>query len=1391
MLRKLISYSLILIIVLSLIPVSAFAAANLPSAFTNLDVGIGSAMPFKPPHKYICRQNPPDFTWPQISGAKSYELGIFADEALTDLRYSKINLPYSYHSFTYPFEPGTYWWAIRYTNSSGQTSSWSVPRRFTLDTNYHEFKVIPAEDIVAAIPQSHPRIWFTQDTLEDFRQNARTVKGYDIYGKMYSLYDTWKDADYPEDPYDSSKSSGVIQNWGTRLMMAALCYHLTDNEAEKPEMLEFSVGVMKKLLSWEYDDATDSTNFSANDIAYFELMFRVAMGYDWLYNEMSEEDREIIKNGLIGRFDYVKDRSLNILRSNPYNSHIWSYFNAYGITAMALLHDVEWVNDYMVQMLDLQAPNFPPMSVEDGGWSKGTRYWGKGAFTRDKWFIDCLQYGGYMNYYDKMWAQNETLWALYMYPDNSYGSFGDGSNMEFPDYNHVMGLSKLGKYAGNPTAYWLRNKIGSINSIQFQSFDALMYADTFGEDGEAPKDYPKSHVFVDQGTVGMHSTLLDSDRISLYFRSGKYGSYNHMHADQNSFIIEAFGERLAIKSGFYDSYHTYHDKNITRQTFAHNSVTYNGGNGQKDDSMDANGNIDNFLTHFDFDLAVGDATKAYTGNIGRFVRSIIYLRPDSYIVIDELDAKEGEEQTFEWWLNAPTETMTVDSNSANIRNANTYLGVNLIYPDNLTGHFMQDYTRPTDGEEILPAFGYTGRPPQDRLYYQTEAVSDTRIIATMNVNQGQEKYFAYQKGDNYIKISPYDDDTTAIYVRTAKDGTVTTEDGVTFEGTAAVINNYTAMLVQGTSLSVDGASVFESENEISAVLGKGQFSVSGNDDFKVKVNFNSKFCPYLVSMSGMREEDGRLFDELITAEGSISANVLTMEALKGHYMFTLNDLVPISSDGLIPENITVSLSREDKAFAAWDANSNYKYDIMIDGTVFENVKSPYEFTFEKDSVSALNIRTTYKNIISEWSDTVYFDYGAEPKFSYTNITVMGKPPADAVLNAGDVINTDVNISGADFSRLAMITAQYDLSGALVDMDVYKKDFETKDQVRMYNGTKILSDGNTFKSFMWDSQRLIPFTTDAYLQDEAVLVGITLDGEPLVDFKPDVLEYTHTLDSTGEMPVVKGVTDNGAVYTTTAYSSTDTTGSATVSVVSPTGNKKEYKVNFVLPEGTDKIVGLLTDFVSHVKGKTYEEYCDYVEGYTGTNPDNGFTMPADTTRPHIYKIPDYVKPETFTVGGKLCYRNNQRIVTEIELRSGFENSFYIGPDPAMWQYTNLANWISSAYSGYISTETVGDTAYSFDFRKCSVPWYSFKVTRDCTVTILAPDKPLFLKEDAMWKYTRLQDNLYSAVRTTTGETLTPHTNMYVRRFKAGDTVELYNSCSGEKFTIGYMTLVDFD
>ena len=52
--------------------------------------------------------------------------------------------------------------------------------------------------------------------------------------------------------------------------------------------------------------------------------------------------------------------------------------------------------------------------------------------------------------------------------------------------------------------------------------------------------------------------------------------YSHSHADQNAFVIEAFGRGLAIATGYYPWYGSPHHHQWTRSTQAVNSVLIDG-----------------------------------------------------------------------------------------------------------------------------------------------------------------------------------------------------------------------------------------------------------------------------------------------------------------------------------------------------------------------------------------------------------------------------------------------------------------------------------------------------------------------------------------------------------------------------------------------------------------------------------------------------------------------------------------------------------------------------------------------------------------------------------------------------------------------------------------------
>jgi hypothetical protein len=208
-----------------------------------------------------------------------------------------------------------------------------------------------------------------------------------------------------------------------------------------------------------------------------------------------------------------------------------------------------------------------------------------------------------------------------------------------------------------------------------------------------PTDLPQARVFPGAGLVAMHSSLADPKNDAyLVLRSSPFGSISHGHADQNAFCLEAFGEALAIPSGYYPWYGSPHHENWTRETKAKNCITLDGGIGQTKRSWEANGRIVRFVTNERFDYALADATAAYSGRLTKCLRHVIHLRPASFplppgegrvrdagagagpkpgadvaqppsavagvfVIVDELEAPKPV--TFEWWLHA-LEEMKVD-----------------------------------------------------------------------------------------------------------------------------------------------------------------------------------------------------------------------------------------------------------------------------------------------------------------------------------------------------------------------------------------------------------------------------------------------------------------------------------------------------------------------------------------------------------------------------------------------------------------------------------------------------------------------------------------------------------------------------------------------------------
>jgi hypothetical protein len=148
---------------------------------------------------------------------------------------------------------------------------------------------------------------------------------------------------------------------------------------------------------------------------------------------------------------------------------------------------------------------------------------------------------------------------------------------------------------------------------------------------------PAQRYFRDVGWVSLHSALgKPDDDIQITFKSSPYGSFSHSHADQNAFILNAYGEGLAIDSAYREFHNSPHHQGWTRQTISKNDLLIDG-LGQKAQSKAATGKITRYEEAPRYVWTTGDATKAYgtlqpKDRVKRVTRDLLFI-DSRYVVL--------------------------------------------------------------------------------------------------------------------------------------------------------------------------------------------------------------------------------------------------------------------------------------------------------------------------------------------------------------------------------------------------------------------------------------------------------------------------------------------------------------------------------------------------------------------------------------------------------------------------------------------------------------------------------------------------------------------------------------------------------------------------------------
>jgi len=676
--------------------------------------------PFAPPDGAAVGLNPPALVWlPLKKRPRAYTVQLARSPEFPDAATSTAEAPISVHIPTRPLDPGQWHWRVGVRLPDG-SMAWGKRRSFSVPDDAERWPFPDIAALVAKVPKTHPRLLFPGSELDRARRDCQTTMKKEFDRLLRDAERCLGEPLVPEPDFlrktgteRGNEYAGIFR--ATRPPMdkmetCALAYLLSGQR-------RFGDEARRRLRHFFAWDPNGSTSLSHNDEPAMWVMQRGTRAYDWVHDLLTPEDRAKIEPVMKTRCEQFLKRLTGMpFESRPFSSHPARDVGFLGEAALCFIHEWPEARSWLEYVLKIYRSVFPAWAADDGGWQEGPGYWGAYmGFALH--FAAALQKATGESITRKPFFRNTPYYKLYANPPLARMSpFGDGQHNPAGAGWLMYAFSTLLR---DPYVRWYAEAQGSgpgSGPLGFALADPTLQA-------KPPSDLPQARCFPGAGLVAMHTNLADPKSDAwLVIRSSPFGSISHGHADQNAFCIEAFGEALAIPSGYYPWYGSPHHERWTRETKAKNCVTIDGGVGQTKRSWDANGKIVRFATNNRYDYALGDATPAYSGRLTKFLRHVIHVRPNVaqppsavgtvFIIVDELEAPKPV--TFEWWLHA-LEEMKVDEakREALIRRGDARLLVSFLQPHEL-------------------AFAQTDKfdpPPEDKKPNQWHLTASTKAKA--------------------------------------------------------------------------------------------------------------------------------------------------------------------------------------------------------------------------------------------------------------------------------------------------------------------------------------------------------------------------------------------------------------------------------------------------------------------------------------------------------------------------------------------------------------------------------------------------------------------------------------------------------------------------------------
>ncbi|TYR36939.1 heparinase [Sphingobacterium phlebotomi] len=435
-----------------------------------------------------------------------------------------------------------------------------------------------------------------------------------------------------------------------------------------------------RYLERAKDELEAISSFSDWNPSHFldvaEMTIAAAIGYDWLYEELSPEERVRIK-------DAILKKGLEPSFDSHYNwwlkaTHNWNQVCNAGMLLGALAiyeEDValaEKIIERSKESIQLPMKDYEP----DGAYPEGYMYWGYGT-TFNVLFINTLE-RAFGKAYDLSSTPGFLGTASFM--QNMTGVTGDSFNFSDSDLGGVLqpAMFWFAQKTNNPSLLWVeREHMIKLSANVREDNRLLPLTLIWSKDSDLQSiDPPKNKMWVGKGKTPvalMRSSWTDSSAIYVGFKGGS-PSTNHGHMDAGSFVMESDGVRWAIDFGRED-YRLLESQNINiwkldqdserwgvfkYSNLAHNTLTVN----EQLQNVKGNAPLIDFSETHDSTTATMDLSSIYP-NLTTLKRKITITDAENVIISDVYDGGT-EENTIRWSMLTDATVKLTDSRKAEL-----------------------------------------------------------------------------------------------------------------------------------------------------------------------------------------------------------------------------------------------------------------------------------------------------------------------------------------------------------------------------------------------------------------------------------------------------------------------------------------------------------------------------------------------------------------------------------------------------------------------------------------------------------------------------------------------------------------------------------------------------